>query len=195
MKKSRYIQLIGLALILCGLLALLGGHLVGKNAIEKNRQALQQIQSILPPATPGVMDHYADMQMPTMQVDGRDYIALLTVPAFDVELPIRSQWSYLGANRCPSRFSGTVYDGSLIVGGSDREGQLAFLSRIQNGDTILVTDMTGARFAYRVSMIYRTDSVEAEALMEGNCDLTLFARSQYGLEYIIVRCVADVVAT
>ena len=191
MKKGRRLQWIGLGLILCGFAALLAGNLLGQIAQKQNRQALSQIQSILPPATPGIMDQYADMHMPSLEVDGRDYIALLQVPAHGVALPVRSQWHSLGAAYCPSRFHGTAYDGSLVIGGSDREGQLAFLSKLQNGDQVSITDMTGAQFAYRVFLIYRTSSATAESLVSENYDLTLFARSSYGTEYIVVHCMAE----
>ena len=194
MKKSRRLQLLGLGLILCGLLALQVNYWMGQRAQTENKQAVQQIQAILPPRTPGVTDHYSDMQMPSLQVGGMDYVALIEVPKFGVQMPVRSQWSRLQVGSCPCRFYGTVYDGSLVVGGDHSEGQFAFLSQIQNGDAVLVTDMTGAQFAYRVSMIYRADSASAEELMDEGYDLTLFARNSAGLEYIIVRCTADVVS-
>ena len=57
MKKSRRLQLLGLGLILCGLLALLVNYWMGQRAQTENKQAVQQIQEILPPRTPGVTDH------------------------------------------------------------------------------------------------------------------------------------------
>ena len=191
MKKIKPLQMLGLGLILCGLLALLVCYAQGQLALKQNGKALSQIQSILPPVNPGVMDQYADMQMPSLEVEGYDYVALLEVPSYGVKLPVRSQWSRLGVANCPSRFYGTVYDGSLIIGGKHSQGQFGFLSQLQNGDQVLVTDMTGAQFAYRVAMIYRGDSADAETLMDAEYDLTLFARNSAGLEYIIVRCKVD----
>ena len=192
MKKIKRLQLFGLILLSCGILALLGNFLVGQWAETENEKALEQMASILPPATPGVVDQYSDMEMPSLELNGKDYIALLEVPKYGAQLPVRSQWNSVAAGNCPSRFYGTVYDGSLIIGGSGREGQLDFLGWIENGDTILITDMTGAQYAYRVTKIFRTSSAGQEMLMDETSDLTLFAWNNMGLEYIVVRCQADV---
>lgn len=195
MKKIKRLQLIGVILILCGLLALLGSFLMEKISQTENHKALEQMMAILPPATPGVTDQYSDMQMPSLQLGGQDYVALLEAPLYGAKLPVRSHWNAMAAGNCPTRFFGTAYDGSLVIGGSGKEGQLDFLARIQNGDTILVTDMTGAQFAYRVTKIFRTSSAQREMLMDETADLTLFAWNNMGLEYIVVRCAADVVPT
>lgn len=193
MKKIKRLQMLGICLILCGLLALLAGYLLEQKAQTENRQAVAQMQSILPPAAPGIADQYSHMEMPSLQIGGRDYVALLEAPMYGVRLPVRSRWSALEARSCPCRFYGTVYDGSLIIGGNQNKDQFAFLTQIQNGDKVVITDMTGAQFAYRVSLVYRTDSVDAQSLMDDESDLTLFAPCNFGLEYVVVRFVADVV--
>ena len=195
MKKFKPLQIVGFGLILCGLVALLGNFLLGQWSQEENKKVLAQMQTILPPATPGATDQYSSMEMPSLQLCGNDYVALLEAPKYGAKLPVRSHWDALAAGNCPSRFYGTVYDGSLIIGGSGREGHLDFLGWIQNGDTLLVTDMTGAQFAYRVTKIFRASSAQQELLMDKSADLTLFAWNNMGLEYIIVRCAADIAPT
>lgn len=191
MKKSRIIQLVGCALILCSVAAVAVGAVQSRMAEKNARQIAEQIQAILPPVTPGITDQYSVMEMPVLELEGEDYIALVQVPAFGVSLPVRSGWSGVKIRKFPCRFHGTVYDGSLIIGGSDQQGQLDFLTRIQLGDAVLVTDMTGAQFTYKVSHIGRSSSASAEILMDETVDLTLFARVGYSMEYILVRCVAD----
>lgn len=34
------------------------------------------------------------MEMPVKVIDGQEYIAVLKIPAFGLELPVLSQWSY-----------------------------------------------------------------------------------------------------
>ena len=194
MKKSRILQLIGYGLILCSVVAVFTGQIYGRIAQGDNQQVVSQIEQILPPRIPGVTDRYSVMDMPVLQVKGQDYVALLEVPAYSIRLPVKNTWKASDLAGGPRRFFGTVYDGSLVIGGSDHSGQFDFLNRIQLGDAVMVTDMTGAQFTYSVSEIRRANSVPAQVLMEGTEGLTLFVKESFFLEYIIVRCVPDAAA-
>lgn len=191
MKKSRILQIIGYGLILGSLVAVLAGLVFQHISAEANRRVAAQIEAFLPPRVPGVKEQYSVMEMPVLQLNGSDYVALLEVPAYDVQLPVRNNWKPASLGCGPHRFYGTVYDGSLIIGGSDQKNQFDFISHMQLGDQVMVTDMTGTQFGYRVSEIRRADSVPAELLMDGTGDLTLFVRGSYSMIYIVVRCVSD----
>lgn len=191
MKKSRILQLIGYGLILCSLVAVLTGQIYGRIAQGNNQQVVSQMEQILPPRIPGVTDRYSVMDMPVLQVKGQDYVALLEVPAYGIRLPVKNNWKAGDLAGGPRRFFGTVYDGSLVIGGSDRSGQFDFLGSIELGDAVMVTDMTGAQFAYSVSEIRRADSAPTQMLMDGAEGLTMFVRESYALDYIIVRCIPD----
>ena len=135
------------------------------------------------------MDSYRDMEMPALDLDGQDFIGLVDIPAFGVTLPIAGSWDAKRVADYPCRFWGTVYDGSLVVGGADQVGQFDGFDRIQDGSAITVTDMTGEVFSYVVAKVERSKSAQADVLMDPDADLTLFARDAYSLEYLLVRCV------
>ena len=188
MRKVNFLQMIGSGLIVCGLLLAVFSCFSTIQASKQMERAVQEIQKILPPPTPGVMDQYSSMEMPALQIDGKNYVGLLDIPAFGITLPIGATWSALTAGMCPSRFCGSVYDGSLAIGGTDRNGQLDFLERLQIGDAVEVTDMTGARFRYTVSWIQRSTSADMDVLVKEGSKLTLFAGDRFSLEYVIVFC-------
>ena len=188
-RRGNLFFLAGCLLVLSSF-ALLAVTVLQTNAAAAEAAALtDRLTSAMPPRSAGVPDSYTNMEMPALSIDGQDFIGTVAVPAFQRTLPIASEWDSVKLNSFPCRFWGTVYDGSLILGGADRDGQFDFLDQIQNGDRVVVTDMTGAEFSYRVEEIYRADSARADVLMDGDSDLTLFARSARSLEYIIVRCV------
>ena len=87
-----------------------------------------------------------------------------------------------------SRFSGSMYSGSLIIGGSDNPGQLDFMKLITGGDTVYLTDMTGGRYSYTVTEILKTTDVSHDNLAAGDAALVLFVRNTYGFDYTVVRC-------
>jgi len=128
--------------------------------------------------------------MPALELHGADFIALLEIPAYGLKLPVCSMWDKEAVMSYPCRFYGSTYDGTLIVGGYDQAGQFDFFDRIQDGAAVTVTDMTGSTFSYAVALVERSDSAQAEILLDDTADLTLFVRDAQGLEYILLRCVA-----
>ena len=186
--KLNLLQKLGLVLVLASCVLLIGSELMAlhnRSAVEK---LTAQLRARLPDVTEGDPGNYSDPEMPVLQLDGQDFSALIQVPAFGVSLPVGSSWDAGRISQYPCRFWGSVYDNSLIVGGSSREGQFDFCGRLDLGYKILVTDMTGARFSYEVIRIDRRSHADPETLGEADCDLILFARDSGTLDYIIVRC-------
>lgn len=185
---SKLLMALGCLLILCGLGTLLVWRVAEQRAQVQAAETVARIETLIPQRSTGVMDTYASMEMPVLQVDGEDFLGILQVPAFGVKLPVGSAWDKAAVTAFPRRFSGTVYDGSLVIGGADQPGQFWFLDQLQPGDMVTVTDMTGAEFTYRVDRVDRSATAEAEVLLCGDGELTLFVRDAYGLEYVLVRC-------
>ena len=190
MKRRANLFLVIGCLLVAGSLALLAySRIHSAQAQKRNAEVVAQITTILPGRIDGVMESYSNMEMPAMQIGGEDYIGLLEIPAFGLTLPIGSSWDAGKVTSYPCRFWGTVYDGSLVVGGADQTGQLDCLDQIWDGGVVTVTDMTGSVFRYMVSRVERSKSAQAEVLLDDAADLSLFVRDAYNLEYIIVRCV------
>ena len=188
-RNGNVIFLIGCLLVLGSFTLLVFSRLQVSRSAAKAVELDAHLEDILPPRTPGIPEAYTNMEMPAISVNGHDFIGIVEIPAFQTVLPIGSVWDSGTVSSFPCRFWGTVYDGSLILGGADRKGQFDFLDQIQNDDSVLVTDMTGTQFSYRVSDIFRSGSAQADVLLDDSSDLTLFARNARSLEYIIVRCV------
>lgn len=192
MQKIGKICLIAGCLLIAGSLALFLSVRIGTAQAQKqNTQMVQTIHGMLPPMQPGITDQFTNMSMPTLEIDGEDYTGLIEIPALGVTLPLADKWDKRTAMKHPCRFAGTVYDSTLIVGGADRPGQFAGFDMIQPGSTVTVTDMTGWTFDYVIHRIDRSSAVSEEVLKAGNADLTLFVRNAYGLDYILLRCVAS----
>lgn len=190
MRFRKLLRSLGFLLILSGLGLFLFSQIQTGKAQSDCERIVAQIQSVLPEAQAGVMDSYSSMAMPVLQIGGQDYVCLIRIPAFGMELPVGSSWNSGRVSQFPCRFSGTVYDGSLIIGGADQPGQFDCFDQLDPGCEITVTDMTGAEFTYTVFRIDRSRSADAEVLNRYDADLTLFVRDSYSLEYLIVRCEA-----
>jgi len=180
-------------LLFFGLLLILGslGLVLCKGIFDRIYQAeteyiTERLEAVMPQRHAGVKDAFSVMDMPALSVEGEDFIGLVEIPNYGVKLPLCGDWQPTKLSMYPCCFCGTVYDGSLVIGGSDV--QFGSLKTIGHGDVVMVTDMTGAVFSYRVERITRSGSADAQTLQSNEFDLTLFIRDPYTLEYVLVRC-------
>ena len=155
---------------------------------QTSRELVSQLESMLPGRTVGVPGTAANTVMPVLELRGVDYVALLEVPDYGVKLFVSDSWEQKDLYAAPCRFSGSAYDGSLIIGGGNDLQQFSFCNKIENGAQVSITDMTGAQFTYTVTAVDRAKHAEAQWLSEEGFDLTLFCQDAYSMEYIAVRC-------
>ncbi len=192
MKAIKKMPLNRLCLIGGGLLIAAALILVVYAHFSTNRYAAQCaeyvsiVQKMLPTPQSAVPEGRLDNTMPVMAVDGEDIAALLEFPSHDATLPVADRWG--DPNTCPRRFDGSVYDDSLIIGGTDRRGQMDFVKEIAVGDTLYVTDMTGNRYAYTVTDIEIARHADKETLQKSDTALTVFIKNSTAFEYFILRC-------
>ena len=122
--------------------------------------------------------------MPVLQLEGEDFCGLLEVPSYGVSLPVGGEWEEGRVSVYPRRFWGSVYDRSMVIGGSGRNGQLDFCAKLDLGDTLRFTDMEGTRFSYEAVRIDRKKQIDAEELLWVRWDLTLFSYEETSGSYI-----------
>lgn len=182
------IQKLGILLTALSFLFLVGTELISAGNRAAAEDLAIQIEELLPRRSEGDPANYSDPAMPSLEIDGEDFCGLLKVPSFGVTLPLHSSWDNASAAKYPCRFWGSVYDNSLIVGGSGGKGQLDFCNKLDLGDKIRITDMTGTEFTYETVRIDRRKHADMQTFEEMDSDLVLFAPEGNSGGYIIVRC-------
>lgn len=187
-KSSKVIFVFGCLLIVTGLVLILTLKFQAKQAEQMNDQIVQNMENILCDHREGMQESECETEMPVLELDGVDFAALLEIPLYDLKLPVCNVWNKNSIMSYPCRFDGTIYNGTLIIGGYDQSGQFEFFDYISEGTEVLVTDMTGAVFSYKVSRVERSKSADIDVLKNEGTDLTMFVRDAQLLEYIIVRC-------
>lgn len=187
-RKVSILAIAGTVLIVCSLCLVAALHIGMVQGSRQSRKAAEQISRLLLEKTPGIAEDFYDSQMPVMEIDGKDYVGLLEVPAFGICAAIADSWEGESLFSALGRAWGSAYDGTLVIGGPDYPGQLDFCDKVEPGTKVMVTDMTGAQFSYTVSRVDRAETAEAQWLENGDFALTLFCRDTYTMEYIAVRC-------
>ncbi len=158
------------------------------SASEKAKEIVSDIRKTIPESHAEIPDDRVNTVMPEIELSHGSFSGIIELPAYETELPIYGIWDKSKVKDYPCVFYGSIYDGSLIIGGSNNSGQFDFTDKITKADEVYITDMTGATYAYSVTDIEHMDDASSENLMNGNYDLTLFSKNTYSLDYTVIRC-------
>ena len=188
MKKGTILQVLGISLILVSLSLLVFSQYMIHQSSGNTMHLVETIDTLLPKRTSGFPGMYSNPQMPVLQVEENDFVALIDVPGFGTVLPVGSSWDTHKLSSYPCRFWGSIYDNSMIIGGCSLPGQFDFFEKLDPGSTIIVTDMMGIEYTYTVVRIDHATSATYERLCEGSFPLVLFAGNRYSTQYLIIRC-------
>ncbi len=187
-KVTAIAMVLGVLLIVASMAAMIFNHVSQNKYKEEIPQIVSEIYSLIPEVMDSVPDAPADITMPVMEIGGQDYVGILEVPAYGKVLPVYGEWNKRKVSRFPCRFTGSIYDGSLIIGTSENPGQFDITKVISGGDEVFFVDMTGLRYKYIVTDIFKTKDVSTSNLKAQEADLVIFVKSSYGSEYMIINC-------
>ncbi len=189
-KKQIYsiILIVGIALVVAAVSIPLVSYIVQQNAAKEARELVSQLKLLMPSSYGAALDDRVNTVMPSMEVGGENFCGIIEIPTYNADLPVCQIWDQGKLSKYPCRFTGSIYDRSLIIGGSDNDGQFDFMKEISAGETVYVTDMTGGRYRYKVSDIRRVNKLSSEYLMGFEGDLVFFAKNTTTLDYTVVIC-------
>ena len=129
-----------------------------------------------------------DMEMPTVQLDGYEYIGILRIQALSLELPVMSEWSYSALKIAPCRYAGSAYSGDLVIAAHNYSSHFGQIKRLSSGDELSFTDVNGNVFYYTVAEIETLSPFATEEMTSSGWDLTLFTCTVGGASRVTVRC-------
>lgn len=180
----------GIILILLSLVSLI----LWQSTVYSNAVRIHEITGVLydliPEPSAAVPESRTNNVMPSLSVNGESFAAILEFPENGNSFPVGGQWVKNSAYPCV--YSGSVYDGSIVIGSTNQKGQIAFAKDILVGDGINIIDMTGNLYAYKVYDIRYSGHADSASLESSEDDFTLFIKNVYSFEYIIVHCKASV---
>lgn len=196
-KKVSSILIVTGLLLIAAALFLTGFNLYDEHRAERSvDHVLEQMKPQDPPVLrEGEIPDYLlnpDMEMPVENIDGRDYIGTLEIPSLDLELPVLSGWNYPNLRVAPCRYTGSAYQGDLIIAAHNYPSHFGNLKHLQEGEMVRFTDVDGNRFTYKVVVretLEPTAIDEMQSEEEGAWDLTLFTCTIGGQSRVTVRCV------
>ena len=190
MKKGKFpiVLILGICLVVISFSLIVGIQIRTYIGANESRKVAARMNELLSERIKGVPGTYPNLNMPVLEINEVDYVALIEIPSMNLALPVADAGNSQKLYRSPARFYGSSYDHSLVIGGADNSYQFSFCDKIEGGTVITITDMTGSQFSYTVGRVDRSKSAESNWLISGDYDLTLFCRDTYSMEYIAVRC-------
>lgn len=126
--------------------------------------------------------------MPTIEIDGYEYIGYLSIPSLGLELPVMSDWSYPQLRIAPCRYSGSIWSDDMVLMAHNYARHFGQLSRLSIGEEVIFKDVNGITITYEVMAIDTLNPTEVEDMTSGEYDLTLFTCTYGGKSRVTVRC-------
>ena len=181
---------LGLLCLLTALGFLVYNHWEAQNG-EKTAQALlQNVQERIhenePEHTPDGISESREM----LTVPAGDYesIGILSIPVLDLELPVLTDWSYQKLKKAPCHYYGTCYEPNFVIAAHNYASHFGKLSKLQPGDLVLFTDVTGEVYGYEVVLLETLAPTATQEMIASGFDLSLYTCTPGGSNRVTVRC-------
>lgn len=178
--------MIGICLLAVGILVLVFWQWNIDVSVRKSESYVHTLGELIPHPQSAVLEQRKDNTMPTLAVDGTDFVGIVEMPGYGSALPVGAGWGRI--TRYPCRFGGSVYDGTMQIGTTTQKGQYDFYREISVGDTVLFTDVEGNRYTYVITGLRYVQHADQTALNSKESALTLFVKNVYDFEYLIISC-------
>lgn len=126
-------------------------------------------------------------EMPTMMIDGQEYIGYLEMPTIGITLPVMSDWSYKKLRIAPCRYWGSAYDDSMVILAHNYDRHFGRISSLNIGDPVQFVDADGNIFKYVVAAHETLERLQMRKMVDNDYDLTLFTCTYGGGKRVTVR--------
>ena len=135
-----------------------------------------------------IYEKYPFLEMPTKEIDGREYIGTLDIPALGLSLPVLSDLDGSGLRIAPCRYKGSVYSKDIIIAAHNYKSHFGPLRDLYLGADVKFTDVLNNEFDYMVTGVETIPTHSVKEMDIGDWDMTLFTCTTSGNERVTLRC-------
>lgn len=186
---------IGVFLILAAFILVLYNFYREYNAKKKVEKYLPKLEQIIKDHSGGNNNADNEKSSNTMNIDGMNFLGILSVPSKNLELPILADYSYELLDTAPCRYSGSYDSDDLVIGGHNYRSHFSKLKSIKNGEEIFFTSFDGTVYKYSVLRVEILEPTQIEDLINkqntDDWDLTLFTCTSSGAARCVIRCKSE----
>lgn len=193
-KKGTVLMAVGALLLLTALVLTVYNLYDEKRAGQNALNALGQIDTAsLGQSNTEIPDYILnpEMPMPTVTVDGEEYVGVLKIPKIGLVLPVLNECDTRKLKIAPCRYQGSAYLDNMIIAGHNYKTHMKYIDTLEVGDKIFFTDTDKNMFEYEVVGTEIINGTDVEGMISGdNWDLSLFTCTYDGRKRITVRAIS-----
>lgn len=126
-------------------------------------------------------------EMPTMEIDGEEYIGYLELPTIGLSLPVMSDWDYEKLKTAPCRYWGSAYDNTMVILAHNYRRHFSLIHTLEIGAPVQFVDVDGDIYRYVVAAQETLEPDEVQEMVDNEYDLTLFTCTYGGASRVTVR--------
>lgn len=127
-------------------------------------------------------------ELTVVTIDGSDYIGYLSIPEYDLELPIQADWSMDKLRVSPCLQYGSPLTDDAVIAAHNFKQHFLPLHSIQAGENLSFTDMNGYTIQYQVVEWKVIDPTSVYEVIDSDYDLILYTCTIGGQSRVTVRC-------
>lgn len=184
-------MILGALLIAISMLLFLYNLYTDKKAGETAQAMIPEIKQVINEFDSGDRIDTVEAQsakMPTIVIDGHPYIGYLSIPAFELELPVMSEWNYDRLEIAPCRQFGSLSTDDLVIAGHNYSSHFRSLWSLTAGNAVSFTDMKGDTVDYIVEDVKILQPTESDWVEHSGFDLILYTCTYGGNTRVVVCC-------
>ena len=191
MKTTKRRKARGLPLIVLGIILVLWGLGMSGQNLYEDRQAgitagmtFRTLSEYVPeerlhlaptPVTEEEIVVIANRVLPRLNVEGRDYVGMLQIPAISLELPVQTPYAFESLKTAPCLYSGDPYHNNMVICAHNYRSHFGRIKELQEGDDLLFIALDGELYRYRLIEQEILDPKAVEEMLEPlGWDLILF---------------------
>lgn len=138
--------------------------------------------------TPNTMEYDLATEPEPLDLDGYQYMGLITFPTLELQLPVQHNWSYPNLQVSPCRMTGSPMTEDLVILAHNYTRHFGPLNRLEIGDEVSVTLIDGTTYIYHVDAKEIVPPTAVEDVTSGEWPLTLFTCTLGGRTRLVIRC-------
>lgn len=193
---------IGAVLLAAALLLFLYNQYEDKQAGEAAGAALSEMQAQINEYYPGRLDLEGDTssteataetipeptELEVVNIGGNDYIGYLSIPYFELELPIMDDWSEEKLQVAPCLQFGSPLTNDAVIAGHNFKQHFRMLHDIEVGEYLTFTTMSGYVIEYGVVNVQIIDPTNVDFVKDSEYDMILYTCTSGGQARVVVCC-------
>ncbi|MBE6783105.1 MAG: sortase [Ruminococcaceae bacterium] len=129
-----------------------------------------------------------DEEMKVVEIDGYGYIGYISIPGFNLNLPVMSEWDYSRLKISPCRYYGSTKTDNLVICAHNFNSHFGYIGKLEPDMAVSFTDMEGEITEYSVVSVEILQPTDTDKVKDTGDDLIVYTCTYGGRTRIAVRC-------